>query len=283
MATPQSCLRCFTKHSPDPQSRYNQSSGSATRLQSDSTIQLDIMCFNSARTMREYSHRACTVHAPRQVFEQLPQQMVYRERGCRWYLVGSGVLPFPPGWLSMVAVISWWALDGHCPGWLLFFPYGPWMVTVFLMGHGWLPLFLNNSNTPPGYLHRAHTMRAPCPVLPLSECILSVTLSVAVLPSILYSDLHAVCGTSLLALHSRMLSLPSPCAVLPIYALPWTASSSGAPSATWLPSISSFSALPDALPCPAARWLIFFGGGGAFLVDTCLYATAHTEKWCAFS
>ena len=35
------------------------------------------------------------VSAPRQVFEQLLQEMVYRERSCRWYLVGSEVLPFP--------------------------------------------------------------------------------------------------------------------------------------------------------------------------------------------
>ena len=55
-----------------------------------------------------------TVRAPCQVFEQLPQQMVYRERGCRWYLVGSEVLPFP--------------LVGS--QWLLLYPSGPWMVTV---------------------------------------------------------------------------------------------------------------------------------------------------------
>ena len=36
-----------------------------------------------------------TARAPRQVFEQLLQEMVYRERSCRWYLVGSEALPFP--------------------------------------------------------------------------------------------------------------------------------------------------------------------------------------------
>ena len=40
-----------------------------------------------------------------------------------------------PDWLWMIAVISWWALDGHCyfltgSGWMLFFPGGLWMVTV---------------------------------------------------------------------------------------------------------------------------------------------------------
>ena len=64
-------------------------------------------------TEREYSHRACTVRAPCQVFEQLPQKMVYRERGCRWYLVGSEALPFP--------------LVGS--EWLLLFLGGHWMVT----------------------------------------------------------------------------------------------------------------------------------------------------------
>ena len=49
------------------------------------------------------------MRAPCQVFEQLPQQMVYQERGCRWYLVGSEVLPFP-----LVGSQWWWALDGHC-------------------------------------------------------------------------------------------------------------------------------------------------------------------------
>ena len=58
------------------------------------------------------------VLAPCQVFEQLPQQMVCRERGCRWYLVGSEVLPFP--------------LIGS--QWLLFYPGGPWKVTVI---SGW--------------------------------------------------------------------------------------------------------------------------------------------------
>ena len=48
------------------------------------------------------------VVAPCQVFEQLPQQMVYRERGCRWYLVGSEVLPFP------LVGSQWLALNGCC-------------------------------------------------------------------------------------------------------------------------------------------------------------------------
>ena len=68
-------------------------------------------------TKREYSHRARTMCAPCQVFEQFPQLMVYQERGCRWYLVGSEVLPFPlvgSQWLLSYPVISWWALDGHC-------------------------------------------------------------------------------------------------------------------------------------------------------------------------
>ena len=60
----------------------------------------------------------------------------------------------------MLAVISWWVLDGYChfllcPGWLPFFPYGPWMVTGI--------------SQQLKYLHRACTVRAPCPVLPLSE------------------------------------------------------------------------------------------------------------------
>ena len=37
----------------------------------------------------EYPHRARTASAPRQVFEQLPEEMVYWERSCKWYLVGS--------------------------------------------------------------------------------------------------------------------------------------------------------------------------------------------------
>ena len=41
------------------------------------------------------AHRACTARAPRQVFEQLLQEMVYGERSCRWYLLGSEALPFP--------------------------------------------------------------------------------------------------------------------------------------------------------------------------------------------
>ena len=82
--------------------------------------------------------------------------MVYRERGCRWYLeclecyhsprlalngycyilVGLGwSLLFPCGlWID--AVISWWVLDACCyflvgPGRLLLFPAVSWMVTVF--------------------------------------------------------------------------------------------------------------------------------------------------------
>ena len=35
------------------------------------------------------------VRAPRHIFEQLLREMVYRERSCRWYLVGSEALPFP--------------------------------------------------------------------------------------------------------------------------------------------------------------------------------------------
>ena len=70
-------------------------------------------CSYFLQAVREYLHRARTVHAPCQVFEQLPQEMVYRERGCRWYLVGSEALPSP--------------LVGS--EWLLLFPGGPWMVT----------------------------------------------------------------------------------------------------------------------------------------------------------
>ena len=49
----------------------------------------------------------------------------------------------------MLAVISWWVLDGYCyfllcPGWLLFFPYGPWMVIVI--------------SQQLKYLHRARTV-----------------------------------------------------------------------------------------------------------------------------
>ena len=36
-----------------------------------------------------------TARAPRQVFEQLLQEMVYGERSCKWYLLGSEALPFP--------------------------------------------------------------------------------------------------------------------------------------------------------------------------------------------
>ena len=49
-----------------------------------------------ARTARApRMHRARTVRAPRQVFEQLLQEIVYGERSCRWYLLGSEALPFP--------------------------------------------------------------------------------------------------------------------------------------------------------------------------------------------
>ena len=80
-----------------------------------------------------------TLHSPRgsartRYLNNFPrtQEMVYRERGCRWYLVGSEALPFPVvgsewlllfpvglGWsllfpdgLWIAAVISWWVLDG---------------------------------------------------------------------------------------------------------------------------------------------------------------------------
>ena len=36
-----------------------------------------------------------TARAPRQVFQRLLREIVYRERSCRWYLVGSEALPFP--------------------------------------------------------------------------------------------------------------------------------------------------------------------------------------------
>ena len=70
------------------------------------------------------------VRAPCQVFEQLPQQMVHQERGCRWHLVGSEAVPFPlvgsqwlllyPGGPWMVTVISGRALDGCCYCWYFF-------------------------------------------------------------------------------------------------------------------------------------------------------------------
>ena len=137
--------------------------------------------------MREYSHRVRTVRAACQVFEQLPQQMVYRERGCRWYLVGSEVSPFPlvgPQWLLLypvglgwsplfpdglwiVAVISWWVLDACCyfllcPGWLPFCPYGPWMVTVI--------------SQQLKYLHRARTVPGIPSIAPISwrTCLISL-------------------------------------------------------------------------------------------------------------
>ena len=43
----------------------------------------------ATHTQGEYPHRARTASAPRQVFEQLPSEMVYWERSCKWYLVGS--------------------------------------------------------------------------------------------------------------------------------------------------------------------------------------------------
>ena len=43
----------------------------------------------------EYPHRARTARAPRQVFEQLFQEMVYGERSCRWHMLGCEALPFP--------------------------------------------------------------------------------------------------------------------------------------------------------------------------------------------
>ena len=70
--------------------------------------------------------------------------MVYRGRSSRWYLVGSEAVPFSPGGLWMVAVSSWWALDGSCyflmgSGWLLILPGGP--IPLFLVSSGWLLLF----------------------------------------------------------------------------------------------------------------------------------------------
>ena len=57
---------------------------------------IDISLRGSIRTARApRMHRACTARAPRQVFEQLLQEMVYGERSCRWYLLGSEALPFP--------------------------------------------------------------------------------------------------------------------------------------------------------------------------------------------
>ena len=50
-----------------------------------------------------------------------------------YFLVGPGWLLLFPGGLWMVAVISWWALDGSSyflvgSGWFLLFPGGLWMV-----------------------------------------------------------------------------------------------------------------------------------------------------------
>ena len=53
------------------------------------------VCWGFPRGSIEYPHCACTVHARCQVFEQLLQEMVYGERSCRWYLLGSEALPFP--------------------------------------------------------------------------------------------------------------------------------------------------------------------------------------------
>ena len=48
------------------------------------------LLWGSIRTARAPRvHRARTASAPRQVFEQLPSEMVYWERSCKWYLVGS--------------------------------------------------------------------------------------------------------------------------------------------------------------------------------------------------
>ena len=87
----------------------------------------------------------------------------------------------------MLAVISWWVLDGYryfllCPGWLPLFPTVSWMVTVisycvldgyryFLMGHGWLPYFSTIQILAPcAYCARyslkasAGTLPAPAPI-----------------------------------------------------------------------------------------------------------------------
>ena len=90
--------------------------------------------------------------------------LLLRNEGNFWYrvpcccfLVGSGwSLVFLDG-LWMVAVISWWAVDGYCyflvgSGWSLVFPGGLWMVTgtsgwavdgycYFLVGSGWSLVF----------------------------------------------------------------------------------------------------------------------------------------------
>ena len=50
---------------------------------------------NVPNSKGEYPHRPHTMRTPCQGFEQLLQEMVYRERSCRWYLVGSEALPFP--------------------------------------------------------------------------------------------------------------------------------------------------------------------------------------------
>ena len=81
-----------------------------------------ILCFRNlqeAQQQLDWASFRCPalekygVLTPCSVFDELPQHMIYRERGCRWYLVGFEIT-IPPGWLSMVAVKSWWALDGHC-------------------------------------------------------------------------------------------------------------------------------------------------------------------------
>ena len=110
------------------------------------------------RVKREYSHRAHTVPSigTTSPADSLPgEDLVGSEllpfplAGSQWLLLYPGGLGwsllFPDG-LWVDAVISWWILDGY---------------SFFLMGHGWLPLFLNNSNT--------CTVRAPCPVLPPSH------------------------------------------------------------------------------------------------------------------
>ena len=54
------------------------------------------------------------MRAPCHGFEQLPQHMVHRERGCRWYLVGSEVLPFP-------------VVGSQCSAWSLLFLDALWI------------------------------------------------------------------------------------------------------------------------------------------------------------
>ena len=65
--------------------------------------------------------------------------------GFCYFLVGSGWLLLFPGGLRMVTDISWWALDGCCyflvgSGWFLIFLGGLWMVTAisWWAQDGWL-------------------------------------------------------------------------------------------------------------------------------------------------